>query len=187
MYGLATIISVGFVVTLLHLEYIVYCFLFTSLYISSVIYVSCIYIKRIQITSTKNTTRPSSPTRTWTSIIVTADGYEKFMNHLLTEFAAENLLFVTEYVQIKRVLIKRYDILQNLMQNNPNMKFDINLPDQDHVISTDIDVNESTGIFINFHCNFLVFFLFFLFSIRSLVCRHCFTRVFMINVCTIHA
>ena len=94
----------------------------------------------------------------WIDIVVTTFGYESFINFLETEFAVENLVFITEYVQVK-MLLQRYfndDIINDI---NKNSKFNISLPfefdenykannekqkntDIHHVLS-DTDVSES--------------------------------------------
>lgn len=66
----------------------------------------------------------------WYDIVSTAMGYQSFMNHLETEFSIENLLFVTEYIQIKNVSkIKFDDIFANMYQdNNTKKKIEFNVP-----------------------------------------------------------
>ena len=54
-----------------------------------------------------------------------------FINHLETEFSCENLLFITEYVQVKHCLKKKYGMLEDLIKKNPCMRYDISLPDMD--------------------------------------------------------
>ena len=39
---------------------------------------------------------------TWKDIVCTSYGYETFMNHLEKEFSIENLLFISEYMQINK-------------------------------------------------------------------------------------
>ena len=51
-------------------------------------------------------------------VVKTTQGYEEFINHLESEFSVENLLFLTEYLQLKFV-IKKYHI-QNKNNNNNN-------------------------------------------------------------------
>ena len=67
----------------------------------------------------------------WSQAVTSPYIYEKFMNHLETEFSVENLLFVTEYVQMKHVLMQNYCQLEQMMKDNISIKFDIKLPQND--------------------------------------------------------
>ena len=42
--------------------------------------------------------------KSWTDIVPTMEGFQSFCNFLQKEFAAENLLFITEYTMIKQLL-----------------------------------------------------------------------------------
>ena len=64
----------------------------------------------------------------WSKAVSCPYIYEKFMNHLETEFSIENLLFITEYVQIKHQLKQKYCQLEQMMKDNGLIKFDIKLP-----------------------------------------------------------
>eukprot|EP01084_Bolivina_argentea_P298964 515309_1 len=44
--------------------------------------------------------------KSWKPIIQKIDGYQLFMTHLQAEFSIENLLFITEYAQLKMVMIE---------------------------------------------------------------------------------
>ena len=49
------------------------------------------------------------------------------MDHLEQEFALENLLFVTEYIQVKHVLLKHFKtVMNNLIEDNNNYNNNIN-------------------------------------------------------------
>ena len=63
----------------------------------------------------------------WTTAVIAPLIYEKFMNHLQGEFSLENLLFITEYVQIKNVLRTQHPELKQIMKNNVLIKFDVKL------------------------------------------------------------
>ena len=63
----------------------------------------------------------------WTTAVVAPFIYEKFMNHLQGEFSLENLLFITEYVQIKNILKKQHHQLRKMMLENVSIKFDVKL------------------------------------------------------------
>ena len=56
----------------------------------------------------------------WSEIVSTSFGYQLFMDHLELEFSIENLLFITEYIQIKYVLSKKFDQLNQLLSSNKN-------------------------------------------------------------------
>ena len=53
----------------------------------------------------------------WTQIMDTEIGYEEFMDYLAREFSTENLLFITEYIEVKKVLMDYFPhILDKLKQ-----------------------------------------------------------------------
>ena len=79
----------------------------------------------------------------WSRVIVTPYIYEKFMNFLTREFAVENLLFITEYIQIKNVLKQKYDNFSQMMKENKSIRFDIKLP-QNEIDNHDINVETKT-------------------------------------------
>ena len=67
----------------------------------------------------------------WQEIVTTNDGYQQFINHLETEFSVENLLFLTEYIQVKNVLKNSYQSIWESMMNdkekNRHIKFNVPL------------------------------------------------------------
>ena len=65
----------------------------------------------------------------WSQVVSSAYGYELFINHLEQEYSVENLLFLTEYVQVKTVLEYKFEILSQLISNNKrDMGFDVKMP-----------------------------------------------------------
>ena len=66
----------------------------------------------------------------WSHIIVTSVGYQSFMKHLEKEICSENMLFITEYIQIKNVLkIEIHDLMQDILSKHLQLfKLDIELP-----------------------------------------------------------
>ena len=65
----------------------------------------------------------------WSQVVSSAYGYELFINHLEREYSCENLLFLTEYLQIKTVLEYKFEIFDQLVQENPKgMGFDLAMP-----------------------------------------------------------
>ena len=71
-----------------------------------------------------------TPTNVWSTAVHNPYIYEKFMNHLETEFSVENLLFITEfyYVQMKNILKQKYSQLDEMIKdNNRSIKFDVKL------------------------------------------------------------
>ena len=81
----------------------------------------------------------------WREIVTTRDGYQLFMNHLQSEFSGENLLFITEYVQVKYVLsIKFKSIFEELLiNNNKTMAFNIILPDIEQMFGVNNNNNNN--------------------------------------------
>lgn len=69
----------------------------------------------------------------WNNFVSTSVGYEAFINHLEQEFALENLAFVTEYAQVKHVLIKHFKQLMNELMSDATLQvgFNLDLPNKD--------------------------------------------------------
>ena len=63
----------------------------------------------------------------WREIIATMDGYEQFAAFLQKEFSTENILFVTEYVQLKHELIK-VEKYKNMIEDELKLDYDLSLP-----------------------------------------------------------
>eukprot|EP00483_Globobulimina_turgida_P011354 UN11376 len=63
----------------------------------------------------------------WKKIIESDDGFEQFANFLEKEFSAENILFVTEYVQLKNAMIE-CDNLQQIIVNELELSYTLKLP-----------------------------------------------------------
>ena len=63
----------------------------------------------------------------WKEIIKSMDGYEQFASFLEKEFSTENILFVTEYVQLKKEIMKieRY---KNMIEDELKLDYDLILP-----------------------------------------------------------
>lgn len=82
------------------------------------------------------------------NILCSVDGYHSFMNHLMKEFSVENLLFVTEYLQFRDVVISKYlpmianvcgsnisDLLLNLSKNEIISGFNnLNIIPTSHIV-----------------------------------------------------
>ena len=66
----------------------------------------------------------------WTDIVSTVYGYTSLMNHLESEYSIENLLYLTEYMQIKDILLKNNPtIVSTIQNNNKGSYFNIKIPD----------------------------------------------------------
>ena len=63
--------------------------------------------------------------KNWSQTVTNTNIYEKFLHHLQTWFSIENLLFITEYMQIKNVLKQKYSQLEQLIKDNVSIGFDI--------------------------------------------------------------
>lgn len=65
----------------------------------------------------------------WQSVVCTVYGFDHFMHHLQTEFSLENLLFISEYMQVKNCL---RDHLKNIMcdieSTNIDARYNLQLP-----------------------------------------------------------
>ena len=94
----------------------------------------------------------------WSKCMSSPYIYEKFMNHLSREFSVENLLFITEYIQIKNVLKQKYYQLEEMMKENRSIRFDIKLPkyhSDENDDDNDDDNDDGTPYFddnMQFHC-----------------------------------
>ena len=68
----------------------------------------------------------------WSAVVSDSEGYQEFINHLESEFSVENLLFITEYIQIKNFLKQRYNTIWQQLINDKNhasrIKFNVLLP-----------------------------------------------------------
>ena len=53
----------------------------------------------------------------WTQIMQTEVGYEEFMDYLASEFSTENLLFITEYIEVKKVLMDHFPHILDKLKN----------------------------------------------------------------------
>ena len=63
----------------------------------------------------------------WLQVVSSEYGYELLGNHFEKEHTVENLLFLTEYVQVKTVLKYKFDLLTQLFDNKIQMGFDVKL------------------------------------------------------------
>eukprot|EP01083_Nonionella_stella_P278299 946391_1 len=64
----------------------------------------------------------------WQALVSTKQGYESFMTFLANELSTENLLFITEYVQVK-VAMMRKETLAHKIENDLNLEYGLQLPD----------------------------------------------------------
>ena len=72
----------------------------------------------------------------WFDVVCTGFGYESLMTHLESEFSIENLLLITEYMQVKNVLSDHLNqVMEQLYSNNINTRFTIELPDMNDIAS----------------------------------------------------
>ena len=82
--------------------------------------------------------------KSWQQTVSRNNGYELFMNHLETEFSVENLLFLTEYIQIKNVVKSKYQLIWNKMINDKTktreIKFNVKMG-----IEKDLDNDNNDG------------------------------------------
>eukprot|EP01084_Bolivina_argentea_P176430 305318_1 len=60
----------------------------------------------------------------WEKIVVTREGYECFATFLEKEFSIENILFITEYVLVKKVMMKN-EALYALLTRSSNLGYDL--------------------------------------------------------------
>ena len=65
---------------------------------------------------------------TWQQLVSSKHGFESFMNFLQSEFSTENLLFVTEYTQVKNVLMQN-GMTRDKMENALELPSILNLPE----------------------------------------------------------
>eukprot|EP01083_Nonionella_stella_P167161 561089_1 len=61
-------------------------------------------------------------------VLATQEGFESFANFLELEFSIENILFVTEYVQLKHAML-RNETLNDKIVNELQLEYEFNLPD----------------------------------------------------------
>ena len=73
--------------------------------------------------------------RHWSQITTTIYGFEIFMSHLQYEYSLEALLFLLEYVQIKHILMEKFDFLVAMIKKDRKMGFNLNLPQSDKLES----------------------------------------------------
>ena len=66
--------------------------------------------------------------KTWRNIVSEMEGFTSFCNFLHFEFAAENLLYITEYMGIKQ-LVKENESMKEAL-NGKELPFDLDLPDK---------------------------------------------------------
>merc|ERR1719195_547679 len=68
----------------------------------------------------------STSYKSWDQITKSDDGYTEFANFLEKEFSTENILFVTEYVQLKAVM-NQHDALRNVFISK-ELSYSLELP-----------------------------------------------------------
>ena len=66
----------------------------------------------------------------WKNAISTMDGYEQFALFLSGEFSTENILFVTEYVQLKQKMRMSIPRLKEKIDTELNLEYTLNLPSE---------------------------------------------------------
>eukprot|EP01084_Bolivina_argentea_P197895 339020_1 len=64
----------------------------------------------------------------WQDTIKMNDGYEQFACFLESEFSVENILFITEYVYIKNVMLQKKNF-KHIIENKLNLTYTITIPD----------------------------------------------------------
>eukprot|EP01084_Bolivina_argentea_P023890 44616_1 len=64
----------------------------------------------------------------WEQLVTTKDGYESFMGFLEKELSTENLLFITEYVQLKWRMTS-IEILRKKINDEIGLLYDLNFPE----------------------------------------------------------
>merc|ERR1712172_215584 len=74
-----------------------------------------------------DTQTDSGTSASWETIIETTDGYEQFAKFLERELCVENILFVTEYVQLKNGLLEIEDLKE--MIEEKQLWVNLNLPE----------------------------------------------------------
>eukprot|EP00484_Ammonia_sp_Unknown_P020546 CAMPEP_0197044160 /NCGR_PEP_ID=MMETSP1384-20130603/20277_1 /TAXON_ID=29189 /ORGANISM="Ammonia sp." /LENGTH=131 /DNA_ID=CAMNT_0042475563 /DNA_START=81 /DNA_END=472 /DNA_ORIENTATION=+ len=79
----------------------------------------------------------------WSQIAENKDGYEEFANFLESEFSVENILFVTEYIQFKHVLMDNEQICAQIQELE--LEFDLNIPDSIPLSEIANEFNENNG------------------------------------------
>jgi len=65
----------------------------------------------------------------WQNTIATKHGFESFANFLAEQFSVENLLFITEYCQLKKAIVKD-DAFRKLIDADNVDQHTLKLPDQ---------------------------------------------------------
>merc|ERR1719361_1501602 len=81
---------------------------------SAVLYVMILYPQRRMNTNLQRESSMCTQRVSWKKIIESDDGYEQFANFLEKEFSCENILFITEYVQLKNAM-NECDVLKEHM------------------------------------------------------------------------
>eukprot|EP01083_Nonionella_stella_P166367 556032_1 len=64
----------------------------------------------------------------WQALVSTKEGYESFMDFLVKELSTENLLFITEYVQVKEAMLSKETLAHKII-NVLNLAYRLQLPD----------------------------------------------------------
>ena len=65
----------------------------------------------------------------WREVVKTMNGYEQFASFLEREFSMENILFVTEYVQLKQEII-RVEKYKVMMESELKLDYNLTLPSE---------------------------------------------------------
>eukprot|EP01083_Nonionella_stella_P048456 129522_1 len=87
-------------------------------------WIMLIYPQRLKKKPNRRCAQKSVP---WIQIISTKEGFESFANFLEMEFSIENLLFLTEYIQLKYAMLD-YECFEDKIKKQLKLRFDLDLP-----------------------------------------------------------
>jgi len=87
-------------------EQVVWTLIYTQIEIAMLpmLWLASIYPQRTEEQNAPVALTPDGKPLTWAQVVATQNGYEAFANFLQREFSVENILFVTEVVQLKRAV-----------------------------------------------------------------------------------
>ena len=86
----------------------------------------------------------------WREMVKTMDGYEQFASFLEREFSMENILFVTEYVQLKQEIMKvekNKVMMESELKLNYNLSFPPDIPKS--IIAKEFDSESMDAMDVN--------------------------------------
>eukprot|EP01083_Nonionella_stella_P115148 341060_1 len=100
-----------------------------SMLLTVVLYVMVMYPQSAEIRNRdairKKRTKTDELQVSWQELVSTKEGYESFIAFLGKEFSTENLLFITEYVQLKEAMLRQERLAQKM-----KLHYDLHLPDK---------------------------------------------------------